>query len=91
MKKFRIFKDSVMLYQIEIEAETLEEARAKADDIDGGEWEESDPTFGGAWQNRTDLDEHICFDCENAVQPNEGCEDETGEFICGDCVHAKKH
>lgn len=56
MKKFKIFVDSVCIYAITVEAESLDSARDKAYSIDGSEWKQDNE---GDWVPRHDLDEEI--------------------------------
>lgn len=53
MKKFRIHADSVQVYYIDIEANSLEEAQDKAQQEDAGNYH---PLNDGDWNQRNDLD-----------------------------------
>lgn len=57
MPKFKIVYDSITLYELKVEAKTLEDAREIARDTDDGDF--TVVYNSGDWKPRPDLDEKI--------------------------------
>ena len=55
LKKFKIHKERTVIYCLEVEANTIDEARLMAEEVSDAKYEQ----FPNYWENRFDLDYEI--------------------------------